>query len=192
MVSLKCDNCGYILPNEQVEKFCPNCGFSLNRNPEISTNTLIAHYCPKCGAAIESPNAIFCPSCGSGLKPVAGQDIQLPSQDGINSQSSAVTPIPQQPHVLKKIVAGQLLKSVPFANMIVPGGKISGSIQLRRDGVLFITKAKEVIQSHILDIADVVEESENNVITIAMINGEKRTFSFAGARRWVDKIRQSK
>jgi hypothetical protein len=72
--------------------------------------------------------------------------------------------------------------------MLVGGEKIGGSIQLRRDGVLFITKAREPIQSHITDIVDVTEAGEKNVIVISLNTGEKRTFAFAGARRWIEKI----
>ncbi len=191
MEPLKCNKCGYILTNEQNEKFCPNCGATLDQNPEISTNTEKGvFFCPNCGVAISSPDAKFCPSCGTGLNKELGQATTTTPPLNVNFQASPLPPISAPQRVPQKLVAGSLLKSVPFANMIVPEGKLPGSIQLRRDGVLFITKTRQVIQSHITDITNISEAGEKNVITLTLISGEKRTFAFAGASRWVDKIQQ--
>ncbi len=190
MEPLKCNKCGYILANEQNEKFCPNCGATLDQNPGISTNTENGIFCPNCGVAISSPDAKFCPSCGAGLKQELGQVTATTPQLNVNSQATPFAPTSPPQRVSQKLVAGSLLKSVPFANMIVPEGKLPGSIQLRRDGVLFITKTRQVIQSHITDITNITEAGEKNVITLTLISGEKRTFAFAGASRWVEKIQQ--
>ncbi len=168
MVTYVCKSCGYTTKEENA-KFCQTCGSALEM--------VRGENCPKCNTPI-TPEAQFCSKCGAALGasavPPAATTPQVHPQQQTNVMGAP------------RDVTGPILKLMPLASFIDRGIKVTGAIQLRRDGLRFAALNGEKINCPLEEVAAVFQGQKTDNMEVQMKNGKIYSFHVMGGRKWIE------